>query len=233
MCGYTHSAHAVGTGRQPSWRTRATERGWLRFCHRRQWRGRSGVGRVQQFVTSDTAAKSCRICLSSRSSICQSSHGPSRAGKGNGDASARSLADSAENTRRFLRPPRVRPCVFVRCVRSHAAGCARGHRPFRGITAFAPVSRASASGIRLALPLAVGAIDRANLLSEHLRLIECGVGRRSGEWRSCRSARDGGTPGESGERHEEGETATRSSTCRIDGTVSFAIRKLWRRPHRA
>ena len=78
----------------------------------------------------------------------------------------------------FLRPPRVRLCVFVRCVRSHAAGCTRGHSPFRGITAFAPVSRASASGIRLALPLAVAAIDLANLLREHLRLIECGVGRR-------------------------------------------------------
>ena len=78
----------------------------------------------------------------------------------------------------FLRPPRVRLCVFVRCVRSHAAGCSRGHSPFRGITAFAPVSRASASGIRLALPLAVAAIDLANLLREHLSLIECSVGRR-------------------------------------------------------
>ena len=78
----------------------------------------------------------------------------------------------------FLRPPRVRLCAFVRCVRSHAAGCSRGHSPFRGITAFAPVSHASASGIRLALPLALAAIDLANLLREHLRLIECGVGRR-------------------------------------------------------
>ena len=51
----------------------------------------------------------------------------------------------------FLRPPRVRLCVFVRCVRSHAAGAHEED----GVTAFAPVSRASGSGIPLALPMAV------------------------------------------------------------------------------
>ena len=99
----------------------------------------------------------------------------------------------------FLRPPRVRLCVFVRCVRSHAAGCSRGHSPFRGITAFAPVSRASASGIRLALPLAVAAIDLANLLRE-LSFDRVWRWPTSGEWRSAAAT---GTPGESGERHEE------------------------------
>ena len=34
--------------------------------------------------------------------------------------------------------------------------------------------------LRLALPLALEAIDFANLLRKHLRLMECGVGRRLG-----------------------------------------------------
>ena len=94
-------------------------------------------------------------------------------------------------------------------------------------------SRASASGIRLARPLAVAAIDRRQPAARTASFDRVWRWPTSGEWRSCRSARDGGTPGESGERHGEGDTATRSNQCRIDGTVSFAIRKLWRRPHRA
>ena len=41
----------------------------------------------------------------------------------------------------------------------------------------------------------------------------------SGEWRSCRSARDGGTPGESGARHGEGQAAARSN--RVGSTGPF------------
>jgi hypothetical protein len=53
--------------------------------------------------------------------------GPDRCapGKGNGDASVRSLADTPKYAS-FLRPPCVRLCVFVRCVRSHAAGAHEG-----------------------------------------------------------------------------------------------------------
>jgi len=51
--------------------------------------------------------------------------GPLRAGKGNGDASVRSLADTPKDAS-FFRPPCVRLCVFVRCVRSHAAGAHEG-----------------------------------------------------------------------------------------------------------
>ena len=80
-----------------------------------------------------SAYTSLRVRLSVKSS-----HGPSRSGKGNGDASARSLADTPENTRRSCGLRTVHLCVFVRCVRSHAAGCSPGHSPFRGITAFAP-----------------------------------------------------------------------------------------------
>ena len=72
------------------------------------------------------------------------------------DASARSLAYTPEKHASLLRPPRVRLCVFVRCVRSHAAGCSRGHRPFGGKTELAPVSRAPANGIRLAWSISGG-----------------------------------------------------------------------------
>jgi hypothetical protein len=73
-------------------------------------------------------------------------------GKGNGDASARFQADTPKYAS-FLRPLCVRLCVFVRCVRSHAAGAPEGtvhsarlHR-----------SRAPDGGITVALPMAVAA----------------------------------------------------------------------------
>ena len=72
-----------------------------------------------------------------------------------GSSAAPGMITITSDTSASILWPHVHLHVFGRCVRSHAAGCSRGHSPFRGITAFAPVSRASASGIRLALPLAV------------------------------------------------------------------------------
>ena len=51
-----------------------------------------------------------------------------------------------------LRPPRERLCVFVRCVRSHAAVA---HED-TVLPHLRPFSRAAGSGIPLALPVAVG-----------------------------------------------------------------------------
>ena len=50
MRDHTHCRPCGTAGCQPSCRTRATERGWLRFCQRQQWRSRSGVGRIQRSV---------------------------------------------------------------------------------------------------------------------------------------------------------------------------------------
>jgi hypothetical protein len=43
----------------------------------------------------------------------------------------------------------------------------------------------------------------------------------------------GGRPVRAESATERGRNSYQEHRCRIDGTVSFAIRKLWRRPHRA
>ena len=66
--------------------------------------------------------------------------GPLRAGKGNGDASARAPADTLKYAS-FLRAPRVHLCVFVRCVRSHAAGAHEGTVHYRICACFPRVGQ--------------------------------------------------------------------------------------------